>query len=178
LMAVSTNKKVQLNWTSAGVGALYAVYKYDTTNKVFNRVNSQLISDTFYTDEQNYFSGNYQYAVFAAEYVSTPSGSYLNRGSGAFAQVNHLNALVQEKPLNLTIEVYPNPVAAGSGLNLNFNSKVKAPILAEWYNLSGSLVKSEEVKDNNLETPQVPQGCYLLKLKMDEQVITKKILIY
>jgi hypothetical protein len=178
LVAVSANKKVQLNWTSAGVGALYAVYKYDTTNKVFNRVNNQLLSDTFYTDEQNYFSGNYQYAVCAADYVSTPSGSYLNRGSGAFAQVNHVNALVQEKPLDVALEVYPNPIAAGSGLNLNLNTTIKAHILAEWYNLNGSLVKSQEVKDNNLETPQVPQGCYLLKLKMDDQVITKKILIY
>lgn len=178
LFAVSSNKNVQLNWTSAGVGATYAVYKYDTTSKVFNRVNNQLITDTFYTDEQNYFSGNYQYAVFAAGYISTPSGSYLNRGPGAFAQVNHINALVQEKSKDLSIEVYPNPVAAGSGLNLNVSSNFKTPLIAEWYNLNGSLIQTEAVEDNNLKTPQVSQGCYLLKLKMDEQVLTKKVFIY
>jgi starch phosphorylase len=55
LQAISENKQVKLYWNSLGSNQQYAVYVVDTVKHIYNRVNEQIISDTFYRHKEIYF---------------------------------------------------------------------------------------------------------------------------
>ena len=121
VMASSASNQVKLNWSKAhGTFDGYAVYRIDTAQNTTFRVNPQPITDTFYTDAINWYSGNYKYEVRPIKLEPTASGSYYNVGGGSYAFVDHINSAK-----DITKEsfiVYPNPSKGsykvkGSGIN-------------------------------------------------------------
>jgi hypothetical protein len=108
LNATSQNKKVTLNWTKAnGDFDGYALYRLDTTTKQLIKATNYLLTDTFYTDSSNYFSGIYKYYVCTIKKETTASGSYFNTGGTASSLVNHVNSINGKNKNKLSI--YPNP---------------------------------------------------------------------
>lgn len=82
--------------------------------------------------------------------------------------VNELNA-----KSNL-IKVFPNPT---SGLlNLELKNSLKTSEIV-FYNLLGKKVKTYNVTERKLNIKEMPSGQYILKIKTDEGLITKKVMI-
>lgn len=108
----SSNNAVKLNWSKAtGNFDGYAVYKVNPDNGNYVKMNDAPITDTFYTDEVNWYSGNYTYTVRTIKLENTGSGSYYNIGGGEKASVDHVNSISLSNTKELSI--YPNPSADG-----------------------------------------------------------------
>lgn len=119
LTAVSTGGKVNLNWTAAtGNFDGYVVYRIDTVNNVWTRLNPTILTTTSFSDANNFVSGKHKYAVRTIRLDNSGSGSYYNLGGGSVAWVNHTAGAVMDIS-GLSFTASPNP---GNGLfNLTTN---------------------------------------------------------
>lgn len=178
LNAVSLDKKVYLNWNGNGSNA-YAVYRVDTLTNKYTRVNKQPVTDTFFVDETNYYTGNYLYAVKSIALETTASGSYWNVGGAAFAQVNHINGVGSNMALQqLDLLLYPNPT--NSYFTLQTNNLINSSAIISIYNITGKLVYQQEwpkglnaVKINCA----MPPGYYLVNVTTPSSVGNVKLLV-
>jgi len=119
LNAISSSKKVLLWWNPSEIPAEgYVIYKIDSVDNSYERVNQQIISDTFYVDNQNYFTGRYKYAVASIRLETTASGSYYNLSGASFADVDHINS-APEISWKDDILIYPNPATENIYVNSN-----------------------------------------------------------
>lgn len=158
LTATTNGGDVALSWTAAnGNVDGYYIFRWDTSG-VVKQVNNTLISGTSYTDEGNWFSGDYVYTVRAAKLHENPSGSYYNLSGGSIAEVSHVNSV--GKIASAEIEVFPSPANDVIILNSSETRELKAEI----YNASGKLL----LQTNLLGTKQIAisefeSGIYLVK---------------
>jgi hypothetical protein len=177
LKAVSVNKEVQLSWPSAGANQSYHVYIFDSASASFSRVSQNLITDTFFVDKKNYYTGNYTYAVAAAALETCASGSYLNVGAAAFAPVNHVNGLagfrVEPKAL-----IFPNPVQSSEPLTIQIAASNHPYIEVEYYDLSGKRLGSNRYMQNNPIEHKLQAGCYILKITAGTQHMQQRLVVY
>ncbi len=156
LTAISNNKIVKLNWQKAnGNFDGYAIYKLDTLNNAYTRVNNQIITDTFYNDSNNFYTGNYTYVVKTIRKETTASGTYFNVGGESRANVSHTNSI--SKITNPQILVYPNP------------TKDFIQIKDENYTFAALIdMQGREmivnVNNNILDLTSLPSGIYILRL--------------
>jgi hypothetical protein len=108
LTATSNGGHVRLNWFSAkGKFDGYCIYRIDTATNSWTRMNTDIITDTFYADLSTWASGSYKYAVRPIRLEKTGSGTYYNLGGGGMAWVNHVNAV--QRFDNLEMQLKPNP---------------------------------------------------------------------
>lgn len=177
LTAVSTDKKVYLNWHGNGNSA-FAIYRIDTALNTYTRLNKTPVTDTFYVDAENYYTGNYKYVVKGIALETTASGSYYNTGGGAFALVNHVNSTARVADNAFGINVYPNPAVNRVSVNLtNFNS---SNCMVKIYSALGEILylKNIEVNNNTIELmPELPAGYYILAVDAGNKQAVEKIVI-
>ncbi|MDB4347169.1 T9SS type A sorting domain-containing protein [Bacteroidia bacterium] len=160
VMASSASNQVKLNWSKAqGTFDGYAVYRIDTAQNTTFRVNAQPITDTFYTDAINWYSGNYKYEVRPIKLETTASGSYYNVGGGSYAFVDHINSAkdITKEPFI----VYPNPSKGsykvkGSGINQ-----------IQITDLMGKSVPFTQT-DDLINITSAPSGLYLMHVKFTD----------
>lgn len=155
LTSNSQSKIVKLKWNkSNGIFDGYAIYKLDTSNNTYYRVNNKIVTDTFYNDSMNFHSGNYLYVVKTIKKEITASGSYYNVGAGSMASVAHINSLSSLTQSQL--KVYPNPTQnviniEGKYLNINL------------YDMQGREI-SIIVNNNQIDLKALDNGIYILKV--------------
>lgn len=156
LTATSNNKIVKLKWNKAnGIFDGYAIYKLDTLNNAYTRVNNQIISDTFYNDSNNFYSGNYTYVVRTIKKETTASGTYFNIGGESRANVAHTNTIA--KISKTQILVYPNPTK--DYLQISDENYTFAAL----YDMQGREITVNTDK-NILDLKEIPVGIYILRL--------------
>lgn len=178
LNAVSMDKKVYLNWTALPNNAAYAIYRVDTVNNTYLRVNSTPITDTFFVDESNYNTGSYVYAVKAIALENTASGSYWNVGGAAYANVNHINSVGSKIGQNMALSVYPNP--AKQFVNLQTLQPLNSNGTINIYDISGKLISSAvwPAGSNHvqIDCPAQP-GYYLVSVQTNNGVGNVKLVV-
>jgi len=156
LTATSNNEKVNLKWNKA-IGNFdgYALYRKDTAKNLIFKVSNFLISDTFYTDSANYFSGNYQYFVATIKKETTASGSYFNLGGYSSTFLKHTNAIstINKK----AIEIYPNP---NNGFIYFNNNQLSNFRLIDRMGKELSFVLNKE--KNQIDIQHLSDGIYFL----------------
>lgn len=113
LSAISSKGNVLLTWNKSNDADTYNIYRIDTTkNEVTSaRINcgtSSNTTDTFFTDDCNWSSGNYVYAVSAVKLETTGSGTYYNQSMLVRTSVQHTNFI--DKKIKSKISLFPNPV--------------------------------------------------------------------
>lgn len=71
--------------------------------------------------------------------------------------------------------LYPNPTADNCYLTAQTNAK---NIRCQIFDVTGRLVKSERLESgvNRIDTQNLPNGCYVIRIIEDNQVITKKLI--
>jgi len=85
---------------------------------------------------------------------------------------------LNEKYNSLPVKIYPNPAKDAVLIMANANQKVTIKI----YNLIGDLIYSmvEQIAENNtyvINLSDKPTGIYFLKLIIDKEIITRKIIL-
>ncbi len=157
LSAISSNKIVKLKWNKA-IGKFdgYAVYKLDTLNNAYTRVNKQIIADTFYNDSNNFYSGNYTYVVRTIKKETTASGTYFNLGGESRVNIAHTNSTL--KVLKPQILVYPNPTK--DFLHISDENYTFAAL----YDMQGREIFVKTIDNKTLNLTELPSGIYILRL--------------
>jgi len=179
--ASSSNSKVNLNWKSvAGNIDGYCVYKVDTINNIYSRVNTNIITDTFYTDNINYVTGNYTYAVKAIKLETTASGSYYNTGGAAFVNLNHVASGVNENSkFSFDLTVFPNPSSNMFHLNSTGNIPANSQLFIN--DITGKevykLAVLNDTKTIDIDLSNLPKGIYIMNLKTTNYSISKKLIL-
>lgn len=80
--------------------------------------------------------------------------------------------------LKATFKVFPNPLRGNTQLTVKFGSNITAKIYM--YDVTGKLVVSEKIENTNkkqINTSNMANGIYFLKLITDNGTITKKVII-
>ncbi|MEZ4805777.1 MAG: T9SS type A sorting domain-containing protein, partial [Bacteroidia bacterium] len=154
LNATSASKFVSLTWDkSFGNFDGYSVYRLDTANNIYTKVSNYIITDNFYTDSNNYFTGNYRYVVRTIKKETTASGSYYNLGGGSYADVSHTNSLKGQSKLSLGF--YPNPTLG----KINFIVDVMRDF--ELYDMAGRMYTVKyQTYEKSIDISHVPAGNY------------------
>lgn len=169
VQANSANNQVKLNWSKAsGTFDGYAVYRIDTAQNTTFRVNPQPITDTFYTDAINWYTGNYKYEVRPIKLETTASGSYYNVGGGSFAFVDHINS--SKKISQTQFRAYPNP---SNGIYRVEGSDILRISIT---NVMGKAVPFEN-QNQQIKITDVPAGVYLMQVQFKDGSIGSTQLI-
>lgn len=182
--AVSANKEVTLWWKAVsepGVG--YFVYVTDTASNKLIRVSDQIITDTFFVDKHNYFTGTYDYTVRPVRIETTASGTYYNTGGGITLKVNHVNGLQSDQPEVLQTLVFPNPVGSGDEVHVQLQNANARTAEIKIYTTDGKLVASKMVdvdastQTANISSDQLEAGLYLITIRCGEQTGYSRLLV-
>jgi hypothetical protein len=182
LTAMSENKVVKLFWEKSLDNSLgYAIYTVDTLKNEFSRINQTPLTDTFFVDNNNFYSGNYTYAVRTLKLEKTGGGTYYSAGGASFAKVNHVNGAIENEQKDLPIHVYPNPVKAGEFITIDTKKSQTGNAHLLLFDLCGREMGVATIS-NNMGTfkwsiPLVPSGIYFLKVKTEMGEHVQKIVV-
>lgn len=180
--AESRSNYLFLNWKSVpGNIDGYAIYRVDTINNIYSRLNINTVTDTFFVDNQNFNNGTFTYAVKAIKLENTPSGSYYNTGGAGFVNINHItNSISKISKNNLDLEIFPNPSNGIFNVKVYNNQSLES--LVSIYELSGKKVLNFKIEntrnDFNFDLTNQNKGIYILNISNNEGVTVKKILLF
>ncbi|MBS3914860.1 MAG: T9SS type A sorting domain-containing protein, partial [Bacteroidetes bacterium] len=166
LKAVVNSGHVDLSWGAAkGKFDGYALYTIDTINNKWTRVNTAIITDTFYSDLGAWRSGNYKYAVRPIRLDRSGSGSYYNLGGGTFAWVTQTNSVIT--PQNLKMSVVPNPTKDFAILQVG--SELPADVNIDILDITGKslntgLWQKASSREIQLNLSGLSDGVYFVRL--------------
>lgn len=190
LIAKSVNGAVTLSWNKPSYGKVdgYYIYlfakstgKYTLASEIRCPGLTAFTTDTFFTDNCNWSSGNYTYAVRAMSNTVTGSGSYENLSLAAFADVAHTNASTHLQ--TATISVYPNPSAefiSVSGIDLD---QIEAIRLVSMdgkvvFDASGTdLMHSSSQSSFQIPVQSIGKGSFALEVIQSRNHKTFKVII-
>ena len=113
LTAQTSNGNVLLKWNKSMDAESYNIYRIDTAKNTITLARtscgtSSNTPDTFFTDDCNWSSGKYTYAVAAVKLETTGAGTYLNQSMLVKAEVQHINGM--ELMNKNDISISPNPI--------------------------------------------------------------------
>jgi len=130
-------------------------------------------------------------SISACMMIEQGMQSQNNEGQNAFAQAEttdenerELEIETQETVIESSLEVYPNPVA--DVLNLSLKGNLNTNIESSIYSISGQLMMHSFVPADGLkkgantyqvDLSELEKGAYFLKIKMDDKIQTKKIIV-
>ncbi len=178
LKVASVNNKVKLSWGKAlGKFDGYCVYRIDTATNTWLRINTTILTDTFYVDAANVKTGSYKYAVRTIRLETNPSGSWYNLGGGAFAWINYNVSLANLAPINFAI--FPNP---SSGLlTISSNEFNNETITIAVNDLTGRMVFETRKPASNgeiqIELPQYLNGTFLVHCHLNGRIGATKVIV-
>lgn len=177
LLATSNANVVSLSWDKAeGDFDGYFVYRIDSMGG-FKLLTQEPLKDVrSFTDDQNFYTGDYEYAVYTTRLETTVSGSYYNIGGGSRAKVSHVNNLkLKPEP---GISIFPNPTEGL--LSIQFDDGFKNDMTLSVISVDGKTVleKTGFVSSNQttqLDISSLENGIYLLTIEGSETRIVKRI---
>jgi hypothetical protein len=114
LIVSTKNGNVTLQWNKSPEAESYNIYRIDTANYDITLTRTKCgtssnTTDTFFTDDCNWSSGKYIYAVTSVKLETTGSGTYVNQSMMTIGSVNHVN---QTNAIELNkVTISPNPIA-------------------------------------------------------------------
>jgi endonuclease I/chitodextrinase len=113
--------------------------------------------------------------------ITEPNTVYSEQGEWSYFPSNTVSDIgnyngtlsVKDNSLLTPLKIYPNPT---NGNTLYFN--VTKKVTVKMYNVLGKLIKTDKVtvQNNSLDIGALAKGIYILKMKSENQFITKKII--
>lgn len=176
LVATSNANVVSLSWDKAeGDFEGYFVYRIDTLGN-FKLLTNEPLEARNFVDDQNFYSGDYEYAVYTTRLETTPTGSYYNIGGGSRAKVSHVNSLKQKPQPKASI--YPNPTEGL--LSIELDQALKGQVNISVVSVDGKVVLSQTgplsaSRTFQLDISTLENGIYSLTIEGAETRIVKRI---
>ncbi|MBI5325303.1 MAG: T9SS type A sorting domain-containing protein, partial [Ignavibacteriae bacterium] len=179
---------INMMWHSSNDSDImgYNIYRTDDYSNKFQKINSSIITDTFFTDYSANFGKNI-YMVRAIKNQKSASGNYFNLSEGLFTETDlpKINFTKMTAPL---FNVYPNPVS--DRVYIAFLQQTLTRFILGIYDLNGKLIRiigagrippgrylySWDLHDINWA--KVSAGIYLIKFETNESTIVSKIFVY
>ena len=170
LTVSSKNGTVQLNWNKSSEAESYNIYRIDTSSYEITLARTKCgtssnTTDTFFTDDCNWSSGNYIYGVTSVKIETTGSGTYLNQSMLNMGTINHVN---QTNAIELNkVTISPNPIANEFSISgLKQGDVIDIELLN---NLGQEIAKYKNIKANeigslNLSINQLYNGLGFIKV--------------
>ncbi len=88
LQIIENNNNVDLTWIASTDNILgYYVYRKENPFDIFERITSDIVTGTSFTDSDVNITGEYHYFLRAVTLEETPSGSYYNLSHGIFESI-------------------------------------------------------------------------------------------
>ena len=75
---------------------------------------------------------------------------------------------------NQTIGLYPNPTNKGY---VNISANISGVITANVYDILGKVIISSKIDNNRLDVSNLKSGMYVIKIKQNDIITTKKLII-
>ena len=75
---------------------------------------------------------------------------------------------------NQTIGLYPNPTNKGY---VNISANVSGQIIVNVYDILGKVIISSKIDNNRLDVSNLNAGMYVIKIKQNDIITTKKLII-
>jgi hypothetical protein len=181
LTAVSSNNLVYLNWDRIGDQS-YAIYRFDTLNRVFNRIHNLPINDTFFIDSFNHASGRYVYAVKCIKLETTGSGTFYNTGGAAYSTVEHINSVSAINDNQNLVYIYPNPVSEQIHIKIDTRIISTSTLSAKIYDLYGKGIMEFQIQPSSnrdviMDVRELNDGIYICEIKGNGILNRQKILV-
>src|SRR3989339_388747 len=164
----------------------YNIYRTDSINTKFEKLNSVPINDTNFTDYKPKYGRNI-YMVRAVKNQHSASGNYLNLSQGIIAETDlpKINFTMMTAPV---FNVYPNPVS--ERVYIAFLQQTTTRFTMGIYDLNGKLIRiigagrippgrylyTWDLHDINWV--KVSSGIYLIKFTTNEGTTVSKVFVY
>ena len=172
---IAPPSNVQLNtsgpfitWTASPETVLgYNVYKADSLNGVYTKLNSSIITGTSFSYVG---SGNDYYMVRAVKLEETASGSYYNLSLGAIGSYSPVGLPESKK---LEFGLYPNP--ATSFVTISTDEKIENISVLS---LDGkTLINNSNPVSNRIDILNLTSGVYVVAIKSNNNIHGYKRLV-
>ena len=75
---------------------------------------------------------------------------------------------------NQTIGLYPNPTNKGF---VNISTNISGQIIVDVYDILGKVIISSKIDNNRLDVSNLNAGMYVIKIKQNDIITTKKLII-
>jgi hypothetical protein len=101
-----------------------------------------------------------------------PQFGFYNTGIASSCTYTGINEIMSDK-----IEIYPNP--ATDLINISFYKRYKEELKLNIYTITGVLIKSETLTQNNqqINTEELSNGLYLVEIKSKDKSAIQKLII-
>jgi hypothetical protein len=177
---ISGNTKYSLNWQASNDNVLgYNIYRANSLNGQFTKINSVLITATSFTDNSP-LTGKNTYMVRAVKLETSASGTYYNMSIGAF-DANTINSINEPLIAEFDLNLYPNPnhgkfnISIKTLKNTDLNCEIINPLGEVIYNDHYSIPTGSASESINLGNIQ--KGLYILRITGKDSYITKQLII-
>ena len=164
----------------------YNIYRTDSLNTKFEKLNSFPVNDTYFTDYNPIYGKNI-YMVRAVKNQHSASGNYFNLSQGIIAETDlpKINFTMMTAPV---FNVYPNPVS--ERVYIAFLQQVTTRFTLGIYDMSGRLIRiigagrippgrylyTWDLHDIN--RVKVTTGIYFIKFSTNEGTTVTKVFVY
>ena len=165
----NNNNVAELSWTASTDNVIgYNVYRLYENASSYIKVNSSIITGTYFVDSTITSPGLITYIVKAVNLKTTASGSYYNqslgiRNTGAFTVGIYENIFDQ-------ILAYPNPT---KDLIILYINGYNGSINVEVFDLSGRLLKS--TNNTTISLKDYAKGIYIFRVAYGDIVEELKV---
>jgi hypothetical protein len=176
---------IRLTWQAPEDSvAGYHVYRAESLNSGFTRLNADPIRDTFYVDSAP-VAGLDLYMVRATKLETTASGTYFNLSPGIIDSIE-VSAGIDAAPIRDMLNNSPNPSAGAT--RISYHLAVAGPVLLRVYDVAGRLVREIDEGEREAGTysfewdgrdangHRVAGGVYFLSLNTDSVTLSTKVI--
>jgi hypothetical protein len=155
--------EIQFSWPWLGPQLEgYNLYRRDFDGFHYEKVNDSIITGTRYIDTVP--SGRFIYLVRGVALETTATGSYLNEGPGALADVLFRNTVSNDDLLSESILIYPNPTT--DQIFVESDLLVKKLTVSD---LQGKVCLSQnDYPQSGLDVSSLSPGVYLLMIETEQ----------
>jgi hypothetical protein len=132
--------QVEINWQapSQKENYVYNVFVSDSSNGPFTKINTDLIADTSFKDQNLKRDGSYHYMVRAYELQNTPSGSFYNPSHIIVSQAIQVTGVNETAAPGYSMTASPNP--AYNNVNISLSLEKQSFVTLEVYDINGNRI--------------------------------------
>jgi hypothetical protein len=196
LLQVSFNSQSQysLNWTPyIGLSSSdllgYYIYKGTSPSSLAPYDTTQSILNTAYVDIKDSTEGTYYYFVEAAKKSGCDETATLKRSPNTPIRSNSINTkglkggINSSKRDSLSLSLFPNPFHTSTTLQYTLTNKAHVQVII--YDMTGKQVgfvadenelPCDYMFDINAEKYHLNPGVYLLKMMLDDELVSRRLI--
>ncbi len=173
--AVQNITAADITWSaSSEANSGYHIYRANTINGNFVRINSSPVLQTNFTDA-NPISGNNVYMVRALKLETVPSGTYYNMSEGIFDSVAVIITSTKKIIADADVQLLPSP--ANNFINVTAGNFVIDVVTVLDVNGNVVLQNFSHSKQMTIHISELSSALYVAKIFSGNQIFYRKILV-